>query len=79
MRTRTIRYRNVALAGAPALALSALPSPAQNVPVRVATYNIQYLDTANSQDRFDAAVGAHVWALQEIDDRAALEKVFDPA
>ena len=52
--------------------------------LRIAAYNIQFLDSNNSEARLQAvrevieAVDAHVFALQEIDDRAALEEVFDP-
>jgi exonuclease III len=54
--------------------------------VRVATYNIQFLSTevVNQGDRLNklrevmALLNAHVIGLQEIADRAALERVFPP-
>jgi hypothetical protein len=54
--------------------------------IRVATYNIQFLstDVVNQGDRLSklreviALLGAHVIGLQEIADRAALERVFPP-
>lgn len=58
---------------------------AQPDPVRIATYNIQFLNANEKVQRYTdlkeliAAVDADVYALQEIDNRAALERVFDPA
>lgn len=57
----------------------------QDVTVRVATYNIKFLKSTVDQQgdrlaklkRVIEDLDAHVIALQEIDDRAALRKVFD--
>lgn len=63
--------------------LGAVNAPGQEVVFRVATYNVQFLDTSDPQARFDAikrvigGLDAHAIALQEIDNRAALLKVFD--
>lgn len=52
--------------------------------VRIATYNIKYLDTDLNDDRREKLetvleqLDAQVIGLQEIDDRAALEVLFDP-
>lgn len=56
--------------------------------IRIATYNIRFLDAAqlptqgSRQSRLQAVIqnlNADVVGLQEIDDRAALEAIFDPA
>lgn len=73
-----------------ALALMALlfmTTAAWSAQVRVATYNIKFLSTevVNQGDRLSKlrevmdALDAHVIGLQEIADRAALERVFPPA
>lgn len=55
--------------------------------VRVATYNVKFLDAAqlgnqgNRQEKLKQVIselGADVIGLQEIDDRAALERIFSP-
>lgn len=57
----------------------------QQAHLRIASYNIKFLDANESASRVTAIkkvidkLDAHVIALQEIDDRAALEKVFDKA
>ena len=68
------------------LLLVATPLDAEVV-VRVATYNIKYLstDVTNEDDRLDKLrqviekLDADVIGLQEIDNRKALELIFDPA
>ena len=51
--------------------------------LRIASYNIKFLNANVSDDRAEAIkdviekLDAHVIALQEIDDREALEEVFD--
>lgn len=71
-----------------AVALAALLLPSAKLDaaqrVRVATYNIQFLKSTISDERAQrirqviAALDADVIGLQEIDDRAALERVFSP-
>ncbi|MEX2218527.1 MAG: endonuclease/exonuclease/phosphatase family protein [Phycisphaerales bacterium] len=54
-------------------------------PVRVATYNIRFFNASVGDERLAnlrqvvAALDADIIGLQEIDDRAALETLFDPA
>ena len=58
--------------------------PKRHGDIRVATYNIKYLKADDNEDRISALKGliskvdADVWGLQEIKDRAALERIFDP-
>ncbi|MFG0306543.1 MAG: endonuclease/exonuclease/phosphatase family protein [Phycisphaerales bacterium JB040] len=69
--------------------VSCASAPAQDATIRVATYNIKFLDTGindtsskDMRDRKDRllavieALGADVIGLQEIDDAAALDAVF---
>jgi hypothetical protein len=68
------------------MALLCMTIAAWSAQVRVATYNIQFLSTevVNQGDRLRklqeviAPLDAHVIGLQEIADRAALERVFPP-
>jgi endonuclease/exonuclease/phosphatase family metal-dependent hydrolase len=62
-------------------------SAAEPIRVRVASYNIQYLSASQLREQGDRAeklkqviakLDADVIGLQEIDDRAALEAIFDP-
>ena len=76
------RFRSLVAAAA---ALLGALVPAQESRVRVATYNIKFLDAAEDATRVGRLqqvvqqLDVDVIALQEIDDRAALERVFDPA
>jgi hypothetical protein len=68
------------------VALLIFTTAAWSAQIRVATYNIQFLSTevVNQGDRLSnlqeviALLDAHVIGLQEIADRAALERVFPP-
>ena len=68
------------------MALLCVTTASWSAQVRVATYNIQFLSTevVNQGDRLSKlrevieALDAHVIGLQEIADRAALERVFPP-
>jgi hypothetical protein len=68
------------------VALLVFTTAAWSAQIRVATYNIQFLstDVVNQGDRLSklreviAVLDAHVIGLQEIADRAALERVFPP-
>jgi hypothetical protein len=68
------------------MTLLAITTAAWSAQVRVATYNIQFLstDVVNQGDRLNklrdviTVLDAHVIGLQEIADRAALERVFPP-
>lgn len=73
------------LAGRLLIALLALVTPAAaQQQVRIATYNIKFLNTSISQDRLTRLkeaielLDADIIGLQEIKDRASLEQVFDP-
>ena len=65
--------------------LSGVPLAMAEQPIRIATYNIWFLQDNISEARAEriraviAALDADVIGLQEIADRAALERVFDPA
>ena len=68
------------------MALLCFTTASWSAQIRVATYNIQFLstDVVNQGDRLNklrevmALLDAHVIGLQEIADRAALERVFPP-
>lgn len=69
-----------------ALFLLPIPTNGQET-IRIATYNIKFLDAAklpsegDRQEKLQEVIerlNANVIALEEIDDRAALEAIFDP-
>lgn len=75
----------IASGGATAAALVADATVASDERVRIATYNIEFLNTNISAARAAqlkevvATLDADIIGLEEIADRAALERVFDPS